>query len=403
MKKIRVLVVDDSAFMRKMLSDILAEDPGIEVLGTARNGQEAIEGLNRLKPDVITLDVEMPVMGGLSALNEIMKIRPTPVLMISSATQAGAEATLKALQRGAVDFVAKPSGSISLDIGKLGDEIRQKVKLASTVNLSQAPAAVPALRPAPSPPRPAEVKVETGPPRPAAPVAAPKAAPAAAPKPAPPAAPVVPAAPPSALSRPVWSEINKLVVIGTSTGGPKALYEIIPSLPKDLAAGVLIVQHMPPGFTRSLAERLNHASGINVKEAEDGDEVLPGWAYVAPGDYHMSVKTIERAAGKRQLIIELDKGSPVGGHRPDINTMFNSVAKSFWSKIVAVLLTGMGNDGTEGMKKIKAVGGRTIAEDQSTAVVFGIPRSAIEAKVVDRVVPLGQVAHEIVRALSERG
>ena len=376
MKKIRVLVVDDSAFMRRMISDILAEDPGIEVVGTARNGQEAIEELGKLKPDVITLDVEMPVMGGLSALNEIMKVRPTPVLMISSATQAGADATLKALQRGAVDFIAKPSGSISLDIGKLGNEIRQKVKLASTVNVARVPIGVTKPKSVLDKPKPAEARVEV-----------------AASKPA-----VSPA-----LTRPVWSELNKLVIIGTSTGGPKALYEIIPSLPKDLAAGVLIVQHMPPGFTKSLADRLNQAAALNVKEAEDGDEVLPGCAYVAPGDFHMSVKTIERVAGRRQLIIELGQEPPVGGHRPDINTMFNSVAKNYWSKILAVLLTGMGNDGTEGMKKIKAVGGKTIAEDQSTCVVFGIPRSAIEAKVVDRVVPLGQVAHEIVKALSERG
>lgn len=374
LKKVSVLVVDDSAFMRRMLSDILNEDPGIEVVGTARNGQEALEGLTRLKPDVITLDVEMPVMGGLSALGEIMKVRPTPVLMISSQTQAGADATLKALQRGAVDFIAKPSGSISLDIGKLGDEIRQKVKLASTINISRVPAAV--SKPKPVLGKPVEPKVE-----------------ASAQKPT--------SSP--ALTRPVWSELNKLVIIGTSTGGPKALYEIIPSLPKDLGAGVLIVQHMPPGFTKSLADRLNQASALKVKEAEDGDEVLPGFAYVAPGDFHMSVKTIERVAGRRQLIIELNQGPPVGGHRPDINTMFNSVAKSYWSKIVAVLLTGMGNDGTEGMKNIKAIGGKTIAEDQSTCVVYGIPRSAIEAKIVDRVVPLGQVAHEIVKALSERG
>lgn len=380
MKRIRVLVVDDSAFMRRMISDILDSEPGIEVVGTARNGQEAVNILSRLAPDVITMDVEMPVMGGLDALEEIMKVRPTPVLMISSATQSGAEATLKALQRGAVDFIAKPSGSISLDIGKLEKEIRQKVKLAAGAVI---------LRPEHAS-SPDKKKPQHG-------IGLSKAT-------APVLEPVKPiTVTPVPIPRIGRTELNKLVVIGTSTGGPKALYEIIPALPKDFPAGVLIVQHMPPGFTLSLANRLNQASAITIKEAEDGDEVLPGVAYIAPGDYHMAVKTVERGAGRKQLMIEINQEPPVNGHRPSINVMFTSVAENYWSRIVAVLLTGMGSDGTEGMKLIKGLGGKTIVEDESTCVVFGIPRSAIEAKVVDRVAPLGQIANEIVRAVSERG
>lgn len=362
MRKIKVLVVDDSAFMRRMISDILGSDPEIEVVGSARNGQEALAALTALTPDVITMDVEMPVLDGLNAIESIMKLRPTPVLMISSSTQAGAEATLRALQLGAVDFIAKPSGPISLDLGKLAEEIRQKVKLAAAAVLRTPPALS-------SAPKSREVPAEP-----------------------------LPAAP-----RQFERELQQLVVIGASTGGPRALYEIIPALPKNFPAGILIVQHMPPGFTFSLANRLNQLAAVRVKEAEDGERVLPGVAYLAPGDYHLTVRAAGREGGRRQLRIGLNQEPAVGGHRPSINVMFTSVAENFWSRTVAVLLTGMGSDGTEGMKLIKKRRGKTIAEDESSCVVYGIPRSAIEAGVVDKVVPLKQVAGEIIRAVSERG
>ena len=362
MRRIKVLVVDDSAFMRRMISDILESDPGIEVVGRARNGQEALAALTVLSPDVITMDVEMPVLDGLHALESIMKLRPTPVLMISSSTQAGAEATLRALQLGAVDFIAKPSGPISLDLGKLAEEIRQKVKLAAAAVLRTPSAPSPALK----------SREETAEPPPAAP-------------------------------RQFERELQQLVVIGASTGGPRALYEIIPALPKNFPAGILIVQHMPAGFTSSLAKRLDQSAAVRVKEAEDGDQVLPGVAYLAPGDYHLTVRAVDREGGRRQLRISLNQEPAVGGHRPSINVMFTSVAENFWSRTVAVLLTGMGSDGTEGMRLIKKCGGKTIAEDESSCIVYGIPRSAIEAGVVDKAVPLKQVAGEIIRAVSERG
>lgn len=364
---IKVLVVDDSAFMRKVLSDMLNSDPALQVVGTARNGLDALEKIAQLKPDVVTLDIEMPVLDGIRTLEEIIKRYSLPVVMISSATQAGAEATLNALQKGAVDFVAKPSGSISLDISKMQAEIIAKVKAAATVKVSSfaLPAApLPAVRVV------EEIEKEKKESR-----KEPFAFLAARPE--------------------------CVVVIGTSTGGPKALYEIIPSLPPAFPAAVLVVQHMPPGFTRSLAERLDSVSALKVKEAEEGEDVLPAHVYIAPGDFHLMVKAVERKE-ERKLVVSLSKENHISGHRPSIDVLFSSVASNFWGRMIGVLLTGMGHDGTEGAKKLKEKGARIIAEDASTCVVFGIPRSAIEAKVADYVLPLGKIAQELIRLVRER-
>lgn len=359
MKKIKVLVVDDSAFMRKVISDIINSQNDMQVVGVARNGEEALQKAQELGPDVVTLDVEMPVMDGITALKKIMETDPVPVVMLSSLTQNGAEMTMKALQLGAVDFVPKPSGTISLDIAKVSEDIVRKVRIAALA-------------------RPQIRRLFSG----AGSLGSV-------------ARPVSPGIP---LSRPVGGRLEKLVLIGTSTGGPKALHEVIPRLPGDLEAGVLIVQHMPPGFTASLAARLDGISGLRVKEAEHGEVIAPGTAYVAPGDYHLLVMT-DKETGLGRLLVNLTFDPPVSGHRPSVDAMFESVARSFWGHIVGVIMTGMGQDGAKGVIHLKKRGAKIIAEDSSTCIVFGMPKAAIETGQVDKVVPLPEIAQEIQRML----
>lgn len=355
MANIRVLIVDDSAFMRKVVSDILSAEPGIEVVGKARDGQDALAKIAELRPDVVTMDVEMPVMDGITALDRIMRTSPLPVIMLSSLTSKGAELTMRALELGAVDFIPKPSGQISLDLGTSKDDIVNKVKIAAGTRSH--------LRALPS-----SSIFKPEPPRPAA-------APAA-----------------------VGRALNKLVLIGTSTGGPKALHEVIPKLPGNLDAAVLIVQHMPPGFTRSLAERLDQISAIRVKEAEQGERILPGWAYVAPGDHHMKVVPGPDRI-RRELYIKLDQSEPRHGCRPAVDPMLESVAEHFWSEMVCVIMTGMGHDGAAGMLKVRAKKAKTIAEHQSTCVVYGMPKTAVETGQVDRIVPLQSISNTIMQLL----
>ncbi|MGE5417137.1 MAG: protein-glutamate methylesterase/protein-glutamine glutaminase [Acidobacteriota bacterium] len=355
MKKIRVLVVDDSAFMRRVISDIINKQPDMEAIGTSRNGKEALEKIKEMTPDVVTLDVEMPVMDGLEALERIMTEEPMPVIMLSSLTQSGADATMRALQRGAVDFIPKPSGTVSLDIEKVSDEIINKIRVAAGARASVRRLTIPP--PTPIITRPQLVKQAT-----------------------------------------VQGQLEKMVVIGTSTGGPKALHEVIPQLPGNLAAGVLVVQHMPPGFTKSLAERLDSLSNVNVKEAEDGEPVYPGCVYIAPGDFHLKVKQ-SGGPGSRRLNISLTKDPAVSGHRPSVDAMFESAISEFWSPMVGVVMTGMGADGAKGVIGIKQKGGIVIAEDKSTCIVFGMPKSVIETGCADKIVPLPQIAQEIARSL----
>jgi two-component system chemotaxis response regulator CheB len=344
---IKILIVDDSAFMRKLLSDLFSAEADFIVIGTARNGKEALEKVKQYKPDVITMDVEMPIMSGIQALEIIMREMPTPVVMLSSLTSSGAKATLTALELGAVDFVAKTSGVVS-SITSISNEILAKSRAASKANVSQL----------------SKIKV---------------------------ALPSM-----TNLSSQTFMPSNeeRILAIGTSTGGPRALQEIITRLPGNLPCGAVIVQHMPPGFTRSLAERLNSLSALMVKEAEHNEVIRPGLVLIAPGDYHM---TIEREGNKK--VVKLNQNPPIGGHRPAVDPMMESVAKAYGERTVGVILTGMGHDGAKGIQVIKQQRGYTIAEDQSTAVVFGMPKSAIELGVVDKIAPLSAIAAEIVKAI----
>jgi len=332
--------------MRKLISDLLESDPRIEVVDTARDGVEAVEKTCRLRPDVVTLDIQMPRMSGLDALSHIMSQCPTPVVVLTGLTNP--DLAFEALERGAVDFVLKPSGTISVDIYKVRQELVEKVKLATLVNLRKVVA---------------------------------KVAPAA----------------PIALKAPPGAPGGRGVAIGASTGGPKALDRLLSSLPAGLPAPVLVVQHMPPGFTRSFAKRLNQRSPLLVKEAEEGDIVLPGRAYVAPGDHHV---LIEKQAGRE--IIRLDKSPRVKGLRPSADVTMRSVAEAYGAGSIGVILTGMGSDGTEGLKAIKEQGGVTIAQDKATSVIYGMPRAAVESGCVDKVLPLNEIPREIVRILAGR-
>ncbi|HAA09090.1 MAG: protein-glutamate methylesterase/protein-glutamine glutaminase [Syntrophomonadaceae bacterium] len=354
MKPIRVLVVDDSAFMRKVISDIINNDPNMTVIGTARDGRDALKKIQELNPDVVTMDVEMPGLDGLAALEELMKISPLPVLMISSLTKRGTEQTVKALQLGAVDFIAKPSGPISLDIDTVKEEIISKIKIAAGTKNKLANFKYKTVI---SPVRPVSTFKELAP----------------------------------------GTTLDKLVLIGTSTGGPKALHEVIPRLPEQINAGILIVQHMPPGFTRSLAERLDSLSQITVKEAEHGEEIIPGCAYIAPGDYHLTVS--RPPSGARELKVNLTKEQPRGGHRPAVDTMLESVAQLYWSDMICVIMTGMGNDGSQGVQLIKKRGGKVIAEHQSSCIVYGMPKAAIATGCVDKIVHLKDISSEVLRML----
>ena len=352
-----MLVVDDSAFMRKLITDFLAEEPQIEIVGTARNGLEAIEKIKELQPSVVTLDVEMPVMNGLDALQKIMADEPLPVVMLSSTTSEGATNTILAMQYGAVDFIEKPSGPISLDLHKIKQEIISKVIQASRANLRAFRVTKPngrTMQYNSSKPNPKTNKLGTD---------------------------------------------NKLVCIGTSTGGPRALQQVLTSLPEDFNAPIFIVQHMPKGFTKSLAARLDSLSKIRVKEAEDGEIVKNGTAYIAPGGYHLTV-----TKHKLSLLIKLDQSPPRRGHRPSVDVMFESISRVDDYERIAVIMTGMGSDGTAGLKQLKESGNTVaIAESEETAVIFGMPKSAINANVVDNVVNLDNIAEIIMKYVDGQG
>lgn len=395
---IRVLIADDSAFMRKVLSDMFASQPDFEVAGTARNGQETVERVKELSPDLVTLDVNMPVMDGLEALDIIMKEHPIPVVMLSSLTQKGTEQTVKALALGAVDFISKAGGSISSIDGITG-EILEKCRAAAKAHARKTTLAPPPKPASAGPPVMKRIQLplrqgykpqeSARPPEPAAPAHtfAKRNNPLLKRNANPPAPPNRPSALPMT---DMGRGAEKLVVIGTSTGGPQALQNVITRLPGNLPCGVVIVQHMPAGFTKALADRLNTISEIAVKEAEDGDSIRPGQVYIAPGNYHLRIRN------GTQIVLGQDP--PVGNHRPAVNVMFSSVA-SLGRKLVAVIMTGMGCDGCEGMREIKEAGGYSIAQDEPTCVVYGMPKAVVDAGLADEIKPVQNIAQAIVEAV----
>jgi len=369
-----VLVVDDSAFMRRVISDILSQTDEFRVIGTARDGNDALRKVHQLEPDLVTMDVEMPGLDGLTALGYIMSETPRPVVMLSAYTTEGGEATMRALDYGAVDFVSKPSGTISLNLETVADRLLEALRAAATANLEMIPvrvarqvarvprreAPVPDARPAEAPPRPVRRKRRR--------------------------APAAGDAPPSGMA----------VCIAASTGGPRALAELLPRLRSPLGAAVLIVQHMPAHFTRTFAERLDALDGLPVSEATDGEPVRMDHVYMAPGDFHMRVVRDESGTPR----VALDQGPSLWGVRPAADPLFRSAAEVFGARSVGVVLTGMGRDGAEGLREIVAAGGAGIAQDRRTSVIYGMPQAAAEH--AGAILPLEQIPAAIEAAVDAR-
>ncbi|PSH05435.1 MAG: chemotaxis response regulator protein-glutamate methylesterase [Acidobacteria bacterium] len=349
-EKIRVLVADDSAFMRKVLTSILDADGAFEVVGEARDGLETVEKSAKLKPHVITMDINMPHMDGLQATEVIMSTDPRPVLIVSSESKDGADATLRALELGAIDFVAKPSAAVDLDMSSVRGELVRKLRIASKVRV---------IRNLSAPARVVQVEQSSG-----DPVVAPAA------------------------------EGNRLplAVLAASTGGPATLMKLMPDFPASFPGAMLIVQHMPGAFTSQFAEQLASVSQIPVKQAENGETLLAGHAYVCPGDCHLRVAPPGR--------IVLDNGPRIGGYRPSIDVTLESVAALAGARAVAAILTGMGNDGARGAMAIQENGGLVIAQDEATSVIFGMPAEAIKTGAVGQVLPIESIAAAITRCVT---
>jgi two-component system chemotaxis response regulator CheB len=351
-RRIRVLIVDDSALVRGLLSDILAADRSIEVVGVAGDAHVAREKIKALNPDVITLDVEMPKMDGITFLRNLMRLRPMPVVMVSSLTERGADVTLDALAIGAVDYLSKPKIDLAATLKDYGEELIEKIKTASK-------ASVRALDP-----------------RRAATIAA---------RPAHNADAVLP----KARSPKQLRTTDRIIAIGASTGGTEAIKEVLMRLPPD-APGVVIAQHIPKAFSTPFARRMNDCSQVTVCEAEDGQQVLAGHAYIAPGDRHlMAVRDGAR------YVCRLDDGVPVNRHKPSVDVLFRSVAQNAGGNAVGVLLTGMGKDGARGLKELLDAGSRTLAQDEATSVVWGMPGEAVSLGAAQHVVPLESVASKL--------
>jgi two-component system chemotaxis response regulator CheB len=352
MAKTRVVVVDDSALVRSILTEIINKQPDMECIGAAQDPLVAREMIRNLNPDVITLDVEMPRMDGIDFLSRLMRLRPMPVVMVSTLTERGAEVTMKALELGAVDFVAKPKIGVADGIRQLASDITDKIRIAAKAHIRRAPAAPP----------------------PGSPAAA---------------APVV-----QSVGR---LSTEKIIFIGASTGGTEATKDVLVNLPADCPA-VCITQHMPPGFTTSYAARLNGLCKIRVAEAKDGERILPGHAYLAPGGKQFS---IERSGAN--YIARVIDGEPVNRHRPSVEVLFNSAAKIVGPNAFGIMLTGMGADGATAMRTMKDAGSYNICQDEASCVVFGMPREAINAGAAHEVLSLKDIAPRLLEKLRASG
>ncbi|HEY4619296.1 MAG TPA: chemotaxis response regulator protein-glutamate methylesterase [Nitrospirota bacterium] len=345
---VKVLVVDDSAFMRKAITGMLNSDPDIKVVGEAVDGEDAVLKVKSLTPDVVTMDIEMPKLNGLDALRLIMKDKPVPVIMVSSLTEEGARETMKALEIGAVDFVSKHLSGNIVNITNIKSDICSKVKLVGRSKF--------------------KLKRMTD-------------------------------AGPAAVLTPDFSlrqDTNriKLVIIGSSTGGPKSLQDVLPKFPKDFPAGVIVVQHMLPLFTASFAERMRELCHLEVREARDGDIIKPGLVLIAKGGSQLLVER-----GKTGEVHVKLTDEPKTIHMPSVDVAMESAAHIYAGHVLGVIMTGMGQDGCQGLKMIKRMNGKAIAQDEETSVIFGMPKAAIDSGVVDKIVPLGKIAAEIINML----
>ena len=337
--------------MRRLVSQLVESSGEFRVVGTARNGHQALEQIHELEPDIVTLDIDMPELDGIQTLGYIMSETPRPVVMLSAATlHGGYDVTLRALELGAVDFVRKPSGAISLDLERVADRLLLALRAAREVNL-------------------AGVRMLVA--RAGTPLEA-RTAPGAAP----------------------------LIVVGVaaSTGGPRALAEVVPGFPADLAAAVLVVQHMPAGFTRSLAHRLDVASRLRVSEAAEGTPIRAGCVYLAPGGRHM---TVAGGPGDPRVALSSENAPTLWGVRPAADPLFHSLARAYGASVVGVVLTGMGRDGADGLRAIRAAGGRAVVQDRETSTIFGMPHAAVQVAGADRVAPLDRVASTVAAYVSE--
>jgi two-component system chemotaxis response regulator CheB len=347
-KKIRAIVIDDSALVRNIITDLLQSDGQIEVIATGKTGLDCVQLVEKLNPDVVTLDIEMPVMDGLTALREIsQKKLKVAVIMLSVLTQHGAQATFQALELGAIDFVPKPSSEMKMDLEEIGLLLKSRIVGYFDHELKK---------------KAPRVKIKVG----------------------------------------NFPEVKKTPIkaigIGTSTGGPNALHSLFKDIPEGFSLPIFVVQHMPAGFTKAFAERLDEISKIKVKEAENGEIVKPGTAYIAPGNYHMKIHRRDI-----NISIELDQGIQVNGHRPSVDVTIDSLANCYGSGLVGIIMTGMGRDGADSIKRLKEKGGATIAQDEKTSVIFGMNRQAIDQGGVDYVVPLNQIVPNMIRIIKERG
>lgn len=349
--KIKVLCVDDSALIRSVMTEIINSQPDMTVVGTAADPLVARDLIKVTHPDVLTLDVEMPRMDGLEFLEKLMRLRPMPVVMVSSLTERGSEIALRALELGAIDFVTKPRLGVRDGLLNYTELIAGKIRVAASARMAAA---------RPSAARPADAPQE------------------------------------SLLRSPLLST-EKLIIIGASTGGTEAIREVLQPLPPDSPA-VLIAQHMPAGFTKSFAQRLDSLCRIHVKEAEHGERVLPGYAYIAPGGFHLSL-----ARSGANYVAHLDQEPPVNRHRPSIDVLFDSAAKHAGKNAIGMILTGMGKDGAEGLLRMHKAGAHTLAQDEASCVVFGMPREAIAIGAADEVAPLGEMCRRVLNHLRTFG
>jgi two-component system chemotaxis response regulator CheB len=346
MQPLRILLVDDSAVIRRAITSMLSSDPEIMVVGNAGNGTQALERIPGLKPDLIILDIEMPGMDGLETLVEIRKLyRKLPVIMFSTLTERGAAATLDALARGASDYMTKPSRAVDLTPERVREDLIRKIKSLCAVRLPSRPAPLPRL---PLPPSSVEARID-------------------------------------------------VVAIGTSTGGPNALMALLPQLTPNFPVPIVVVQHMPALFTRLLAERLNVRGPLKVQEGREGERLLAGEVWIAPGDRHMTV--VRKGA---EILIGVNQDPPENSCRPAVDVLFRSVAQIYKANVLAIVLTGMGSDGTRGASLIRAAGGQVIAQDEASSVVWGMPGSVVAAQLADHIYPLDGIAAETVRRVSMR-